>query len=138
MHATLYSTAAAQPGTSAPAQSQDGASPPQQLSRLDGAVCALVTAQAAVRPMIIRVLRYLRLGFEMVREKILNELSDVSALSANERTTRVQNCRAAALQLAMAHEVRSSPPIHMASHPRFTQSPNIHSHRAGSAPWNTY
>lgn len=97
MHARLHSTAAA----------QDGASQPQ-LSRLDGAVCALVTSQAAVRPMIIRVLRYLRLGFEMIREKVLNELSDLSTLSANERTNRVQNCHATALQLAMAHEVRSS------------------------------
>ena len=102
MHASLHGTADAQ--RAPPAKPRARASQPQ-LTRLDVAVCALVTNQPAVRPMLIRVLRYLRLGFEMVREKVLNELSDLSALSVNERTDRVHSCRAATLQLAMAHEV---------------------------------
>lgn len=43
--------------------------------------------------------------FEVVREKIASELSDLGSLSVTERGVRVQSCRAAALQLAVSHEV---------------------------------
>jgi hypothetical protein len=96
MHASLQSNRAPAGNTS----TDDG-----QMSHLDCAARALVMNQPRARAMLIRVLRYLRLGFEIVRDKILTELCDLSSLSVNERSVRVQGCRAAALQLAMAHEV---------------------------------
>jgi hypothetical protein len=97
IHASLYSS-------KAPTESSR-CGDRGQMNHYDAAVWALVLNQPGSRAMLIRVLRYLRLGFVLVREKILNELSDLPSLSVMEKSIRVRSCRMAAFHLGMAHEV---------------------------------
>jgi DNA-binding protein H-NS len=50
-------------------------------------------------------MRYIRLSFQMIREKVLTELQNPNALQESVLKQRKQEASEAALHLAMAHEV---------------------------------
>lgn len=80
---------------------------------------AVAAVRPLTRPLLIRMFRYLRTCFEIVREKVVSDLAVEPQDSKAEAKLAVatDGTRAVAYQLAMAHEVRPRPPASVAARP---------------------